>query len=135
MCSKKRYSADIDRSVEIRISGHGSRSAAKKSFRVYFKNTDPEQGKYLEYNLVPEAGADYYANINFRISDWQKTNIRDTLAQQIGKQTCVDIAESTPMVLLLNGQYRGFYECREHYNDEYFASHCGLNIEINDSKG
>lgn len=65
----------------------------------------PEQGKYHEYNLVPEAGADYYASINFRISDWQKTNIRDTIAQQIGKQTRIDIAESTPTVLLLNGQY------------------------------
>ena len=109
---------DINRNVEIKISGHGSRSAAKKSFRVYFKKTDPEQGKYLEYNLVPQAGVDYYANINFRISDWQKTNIKDTLAQRIGKQTRVDIAECTPMALFLNGEYWGLYECREHYNDE-----------------
>lgn len=117
---------DINRNVEIKISGHGSRSAAKKSFRVYFKKTDPEQGKYLEYNLVPPAGVSYYANINFRISDWQKTNIKDTLAQRIGKQTRVDIAECTPMALFLNGEYWGLYECREHYNDEYFASHYGL---------
>lgn len=114
---------EINRNVEIKVSGHGSRSAAKKSLRVYFKKTDPQQSKYLEYNLIPNAGVDYISKATFRISDWQSTNFRDVLAQKIGGHTRLDIAESEPMALFLNGEYWGLYECREQYDNEYLASH------------
>lgn len=117
---------EINRHVEIKVSGHGSRSAAKKSIRVYFKKTDPLQSKYLEYNLIPDAGVDYISKVTFRISDWQSTNFRDVLAQEIGERTRVATAQSTPVAMYLNGAYWGLYECREQYDNDYLASHYGI---------
>ncbi len=118
--------SEINRLVEIKVSGNGSRSYAKKSLRVYFKKIDPLQSKYLEYNLIPTANIDYYSKVTFRISDWDKTNIKDPVAQQIAKSLNLDVAESVPMVLFLNGEYWGLYECREQHDEDYLAAHYGL---------
>lgn len=114
---------DINRTVEIKVSGNGSRSGAKKSLRVYFKKTDPEQGKLLKYNLIPNANVDSYAKVTFRVTDWQSTNLRDVFAQEISEYTRNDTAKSEPMALFLNGEYWGLYECREQYDKDYIESH------------
>ncbi len=123
---------DINRSIEVKVSGHGSRANPKKSLRVYFKNTDPAQGKYLEYPLIPgnldRGGSPIttYSKVTFRVSDWQITDLRDVFAQKLGEDTLADTAASTPMALFLNGEYWGMYECREQYDDDYVAAHYGL---------
>lgn len=114
---------EVNRTVEIKVSGNGSRSYAKKSLRVYFKKTDPTQGKYLEYDLIPPADVDYYSKVTFRISDWSNTNIKDPVAQQIAKTLDIDYVESVPMVLFLNGEYWGLYECREQHDEDYLSAH------------
>lgn len=120
---------EINRTVEMKVSGHGSRSAAKKSLRIYFKKTDPTQGKFLEYDLIPSANVDYYSKVTFRISDWQNTNLKDPLAQRIASNTRVDIANSVPMALFLNGEYWGLYECREQYDKDYLEAHYGIDSD------
>ncbi len=117
---------EINRTIEMKVSGHGSRSAAKKSLRVYFKKTDPTQSKLLEYDLIPGDGVEEYSKVTFRISDWQSTNLRDPLAQRIAANTRVDTAWSVPMVLFLNGEYWGLYECREQYDKDYLEAHYGI---------
>ncbi|MBQ3110491.1 MAG: CotH kinase family protein [Clostridia bacterium] len=122
----KEGQSEINRTIEMKVSGHGSRSAAKKSLRVYFKKTDPTQSKLLEYDLIPGDGVEKYSKVTFRISDWQSTNLRDPLAQRIAANTRVDTAWSTPMVLFLNGEYWGLYECREQYDKDYLEEHYGI---------
>lgn len=122
----KEGQTEINRTVEMKVSGHGSRSAAKKSLRIYFKKTDPTQSKLLEYDLIPGDGVEKYSKVTFRISDWQSTNLRDPLAQRIASNTRVDIAHSVPMVLFLNGEYWGLYECREQYDKDYLEEHYGI---------
>ncbi len=117
---------EVNRTIEMKVSGNGSRSAAKKSLRVYFKKTDPTQSKLLNYDLIPGDGVDTYSKVTFRISDWQSTNLRDPLAQKIASNTRVDIAHSVPMVLFLNGEYWGLYECREQYDKDYLEEHYGI---------
>ncbi len=117
---------EINRTIEMKVSGHGSRSAAKKSLRVYFKKTDPTQSKLLKYDLIPGDGVETYSKVTFRISDWQSTNLRDPLAQKLAENTRVDTAASVPMVLFLNGEYWGLYECREQYDKDYLEEHYGI---------
>ncbi len=117
---------EINRMIEMKVSGQGSRSAAKKSLRVYFKKVDPTQSKLLEYDLIPGDGVEKYAKVTFRISDWQSTNLRDPLAQRLAANTRVDTAWSVPMVLFLNGEYWGLYECREQYDKDYLEEHYGI---------
>ncbi len=122
---------DINRAIEVKVSGHGSRSNPKKSLRIYFKNTDPAQGKYLDYPLIPEnydrSGRliTQYSKVTMRVSDAQYTDLRDVVAQKLGERGRADTAASTPVALFLNGEYWGMYECREQYDDDYVASHYG----------
>ncbi len=120
---------EVNRTVEMKVSGHGSRSEAKKSLRIYFKKTDPTQSKFLEYDLIPGADVEYYSKVTFRISDWNRTNLRDPLAQRIAANTRCDIAQSVPMALFLNGEYWGLYECREQYDKDYLESHYGIDSD------
>ncbi|MBQ8540325.1 MAG: CotH kinase family protein [Clostridia bacterium] len=122
----KEGQTEVNRTIEMKVSGNGSRNAAKKSLRVYFKKTDPTQSKLLEYDLIPGDGVDTYSKVTFRISDWQSTNLRDPLAQRIASHTRVDTAHSVPMVLFLNGEYWGLYECREQYDKDYLEEHYGI---------
>lgn len=117
---------EVNRMVEIKVSGNGSRSEPKKSLRVYFKKVDPTQSKLLEYDLIPTDGVEKYSKVTFRISDWNRTNLRDPLAQRIASHMRVDIADSAPMVLFLNGEYWGLYECREQYDKDYLEEHYGI---------
>lgn len=117
---------EINRNVKIKVSGHGSRAERKKSLRVYFKKNDPAQGKYLNFNLIPESGVTKISKVTFRISDWTNTNLRDVLAQKIGSHTRAAIAASEPMALFLNGEYWGLYECREQYDADYLETHYGV---------
>ncbi len=112
--------------IETKVSGHGSRSAAKKSFRIYTEKKNP-----LEYDLIPTADRNYFDKrkintfykFNFRISDWSVTNIRDAAAQKLAAPMRPDTAESVPTALFLNGQYWGLYECREQLDNKYISTH------------
>lgn len=121
--------SEVNRLIEMKVSGNGSRSNPKKSLRIYFKKKDPTQTKYLEYDLIPSAEVDYYSKVTFRISDWSSTNVRDVLAQKIAEKTRVDTAQSVPTVLFLNGEYWGLYECREQYDKDYIASHYSIDSD------
>lgn len=122
----KEGQSEVNRTIEMKVSGHGSRSNPKKSLRVYFKKTDPTQSKLLNYDLIPGDGVEKYSKVTFRISDYNRTNLRDPLAQRIASNTRVDIAHSVPMVLFLNGEYWGLYECREQYDKDYLEEHYGI---------
>lgn len=123
-----------EREVEIKVSGHGSRSPAKKSIRIYFTKGDTSNGKYLEYNIIPDTRANYesdapvtkFGKVTMRVSDWTGTNLRDVLAQKIGAYTRCDVANSVPVALFLNGEYWGVYECREQYDERYVQYHYGI---------
>ncbi len=112
--------------IETKVSGHGSRSAAKKSFRIYTEKNNP-----LEYDLIPTADRNYFDKskintfykFNFRISDWSVTNIKDAAAQKLTAPMRPDTAESVPTALFLNGQYWGLYECREQLDNKYISTH------------
>lgn len=123
-----------EREVEVKVSGHGSRNAAKKSMRVYFNKGDISNGKYIDCNIIPNTRKNYkdsepvtqFYKLTMRISDWTGTNLRDVLAQKIGGYTRADVANSTPAALFLNGEFWGVYECREQYDERYIGVHYGV---------
>ncbi|MCH5186855.1 MAG: CotH kinase family protein [Oscillospiraceae bacterium] len=126
--------AGPSRGVELKVGGHGSRYKDKKSLRVYFNKGDTSNGKKLKYDLIPASRANFYdpkhitsfAKLDFRISDWDDTDLRDPLAQKIGSFTRADVAASTPMALFLNGEFWGIYNCREHFDERFVDNHYGI---------
>lgn len=126
--------AGPSRGVEIKVSGHGSRSSAKKSLRVYFNKGDTTAGKKLSFDIIPDARANYFdskhitdfSKLTFRISDWDNSDLRDPLAQRLGSFTRADVAASTPTALFLNGDFWGIYECREQFDEKFVENHYGI---------
>ncbi len=121
----------FERSLELKVSGHGSRSNPKKSIRLYFTKGDTEGRKNLEYDLVETADKNFYdtskvkkhGKITFRISDWAETDLRDPMAQRITDFMRPDTAASTPAALFINGEFWGVYETREQYDNRYLDYH------------
>ncbi|MBQ8002722.1 MAG: CotH kinase family protein, partial [Clostridia bacterium] len=121
----------FERSLELKVSGHGSRSNPKKSIRLYFTKGDTEGRKNLEYDMVEVADKNFYdsskvkkhGKITFRISDWAETDLRDPMAQRITDFMRPDTAASTPAALFINGEFWGVYEAREQYDNRYLDYH------------
>ncbi len=121
----------FERSLELKVSGHGSRSNPKKSIRLYFTKGDTEGRKNLEYDMVEVADKNFYdtskvekhGKITFRISDWAETDLRDPVAQRITDFMRPDTAASTPAALFINGEFWGIYETREQYDNRYLDYH------------
>lgn len=121
----------FERSLELKVSGHGSRSQPKKSIRLYFTKGDTEGRKNLEYDMVEIADKNFYdtskvkkhGKITFRISDWAETDLRDPVAQRITDFMRPDTAASTPAALFINGEFWGIYETREQYDNRYLDFH------------
>lgn len=121
----------FERSLELKVSGHGSRSNPKKSIRLYFTKGDTEGRKNLEYDMVEVADKNFYdtskvkkhGKITFRISDWAETDLRDPVAQRITDFMRPDTAASTPAALFINGEFWGIYEAREQYDNRYLDYH------------
>ena len=121
----------FERSLELKVSGHGSRSNPKKSIRLYFTKGDTEGRKNLEYDMVEVADKNFYdtskvkkhGKITFRISDWAETDLKDPVAQRITDFMRPDTAASTPAALFINGEFWGIYEAREQYDNRYLDYH------------
>ena len=121
----------FERSLELKVSGHGSRSNPKKSIRLYFTKGDTEGRKNIEYDLVETADKNFYntdkvkkhGKITFRISDWAETDLRDPMAQKITGFMRPDTAASTPAAIFINGEFWGIYEAREQYDNRYLDYH------------
>ncbi|MCH5186854.1 MAG: CotH kinase family protein [Oscillospiraceae bacterium] len=126
--------AGPSRGVEIKVSGHGSRSNPKKSLRVYFNKGDTSNGKTLKYDIIPDSRANFYdpthittfSKLTFRISDWEGSDLRDPLAQKIGAFTRADVAAGTPTAVFLNGEFWGIYTCREQFDGGFVDNHYGI---------
>lgn len=119
------------RSLELKVSGHGSRSNPKKSIRLYFTKGDTEGRKNLSYDLIEAADKNFYdagkvekyGKVTFRISDWTETDLKDPMAQAIAEFTRADTAASEPAAVFLNGEFWGIYEMREQYDNRYLDYH------------
>jgi len=115
----------------IRIHGGESRKLSKKGFRLYFRK------KYgaakLNYNLFPDSGIDsfdrlvIYAPAHDQFTgNINPTLFADVLLQSLWKEEGGNISAYKPVVLYLNGSYRGIYWIREYINDDYVESHFGI---------
>ncbi|MCL2576483.1 MAG: CotH kinase family protein [Defluviitaleaceae bacterium] len=112
-----------------RVSGNWSRRHPKKSLRINFN-----QGDGIVYNmpgLIPDTRQSYYSplgkvdvfkHLTMRISDWDRTTIRDTAAVLISEPLRPDIQNASFGAVFINGEFWGMYELREHRSDVHMAA-------------
>lgn len=135
-CFMEYYEADgtlgFKHSAEVKISGHASKGARKKSLRLNFtKGKYENDKKLLGYDLFPEAKKNYYddskveehAKITFRVSDWENSTIRESLTEKISDVLRPDTMSTVSTAVFINGEFWGVYEMREQFDNNFVATH------------
>jgi len=119
--------------IGMRTLGGWSRANAKKSFRLIARSEydDASSFDYPIFDNLSYAEGDTiqeFQTILLRSggNDWEYTLFRDVLTDELVRGM-LDFQEYKPVVVFLNGEYWGIYDIREHMDEDYIASHYGLN--------
>ena len=110
----------------IRIFGQFSRALPQKSFSVHLRETYGISKIY--YPFFQDNPVREYHDLLLRTSgqDWNASKLRDALAHRIVKgQMDIDIMDSRPAAVYINGQYWGLYNLRDKVNEQYLYTHQG----------
>ena len=110
----------------LQIFGWGSRSHAQKSLAIMIR--DRYGLDDLDYPLFPASRVQTYHSFVLRAggSDWGQAFLRDAFAQRLVRNRDVDQQRFRPAVVYVNGTYWGIQNIREKLNEEYLASHHGV---------
>lgn len=125
--------------VQISLSGNGSLGNLEKSVRIYFKKdaedgVDNNPGK-LKYDIFNGKVKDSKGKT---VTEFKRLLLRnagndsigsfmaDKLSQKVSEGMHVDYQESRTVLLLINGEMWGCYNCRERFDAKYFAAHYGI---------
>jgi hypothetical protein len=107
----------------VKILGWGSRSNARKSLSVFFRDKYGE-GK-LNYPVFENFPVTEFKSLVLRAAggDWQSTLIRDVFATDLIKDKNIDHQRFRPAILYINGEYWGIHNIREKINEDYLDTH------------
>ena len=111
----------------ITLFGGWSRDWPQKSFAVFAR--DKYGTDEIDYKIFPDETIDTFKSFILRNSgnDIQYTMMRDAMMQRLVKNFDLDDQAYRPAVVYLNGEYWGLYNIREKLNEDYLASHHGIN--------
>lgn len=112
----------------LQIFGWGSRSDPQKSLSLMFRDRygHPE----LDYPIFPKLPVEQFTSLVLRAggsdSHGTGTFFRDPFATSLVRHRDVDIQAMRPAIVYLNGDYWGIHNIREKMNEDYLASHHGV---------
>jgi hypothetical protein len=117
----------------IKIFGNWSRGQPQKSLSIHTRKSYGTDG--IHYKIFDDRGIDDFKTIILRNSgnDFNNTMLRDAFCNQVVSTLELDQQAYKPSVVYLNGEYWGIMNIREKVNEEFIASHYGIqeeNIDI-----
>ncbi len=115
-------SCRIRQTVGLRTHGGNMRRFQQKGLRIYARD---EYGKSsINHELFPERLQQEYKRFILRpfMSSWTESGIEDHLALEIAKNLKFETPASRPVIVYINGEYRGIYFMQER-RDEHFFKH------------
>ncbi|MEX1377968.1 MAG: lamin tail domain-containing protein [Eubacteriales bacterium] len=117
----------LDFDAGLQIAGQFSREYGQKSLVVRIRDEYGMGEVYFPFFENSEANE--YKHILLRNSgqDIVYTKIKDIFIHQSVKEySDIDIMDGRPVVVYINGRYWGLYNLREKQNEDYIASHYGI---------
>jgi len=111
----------------IKIAGGSSRVFPQKSFTIHLR--DKYGVEEINYPLFD--GNEVTSFKHFLLStsgqDQNMTKIKDAFIHRVVSDVLdIDVMDSRPCVVYINGEYWGLYTIRERVNEDYLASHYGV---------
>lgn len=111
----------------IQIAGGYSQALTQKSFAIHLRN---DYGtREINYPLFDGNEVTTFSHFLLRSSgqDQYMTKIRDAFIHQaVIDELNIDVMDSRPCVVYINGEYWGLYNIREKVNEDYLAGHFGV---------
>lgn len=119
-------SADINQICETAVSGCNSRSYAQKSLKVYAKKRFGKSKLKHKYFWAEKESVKSVKSLVLRNggNNANHARINDAFLQRLFGWSCssLDYQSYSPVIVYINGQYRGEYELRERSNDDFVES-------------
>lgn len=108
----------------MRINGVSSRQACQKSLRLYARK---EYGSsHFEYPIFNNSNEDEYKRIILRsimgAGQWDYSVIRDQVALALCDESSIELQNSFPVIVFLDGEYWGIHDLRERLDQYYISS-------------
>ncbi len=124
------YEADGKRGVDfpcgLRVNGASTLLARQKSLSIFLRAGYGVS--QTSYPFFPDSDVDVYKSLCVRNSgqDRDKARMRDSLFAKAVKGMRIETVETRPVVVYINAQYWGVYDLNENQNEEYLATHYGV---------
>ncbi len=123
---EKDGSLGVETSAGVRVSGASTRAYPQKSLGIYFRS-----GYGRSELTYPFFGEDYFKKFYSLVlrnagQDYSKARIRDSFAGKAMIGLNLDSSESRFVAVYINGQYWGLYDLKENMNEDYLATHFGV---------
>lgn len=123
---EKDGSLGIQTPAGVRVSGASTRAYPQKSLGLYFRS-----GYGRNKVTYPFFGTDYYKTFYSLVlrnagQDYNKARIRDSFASKAMVGLNLDTSESRFVAVYINGEYWGLYDLKENMNEDFLATHFGV---------
>jgi len=111
----------------IKIAGNFSQAMPQKSFSIHLRNEyGPEE---INYPLFDGNEVTSFRHFLLHTSgqDQNMTKTKDAFIHRaVSEVLDIDVMDSRPCVVYINGEYWGLYQIREKLNEDHFSSHHGV---------
>lgn len=124
------YEADGRRGTDfpcgLRVNGASTLLARQKSLSIFLRAGYGVSE--TSYPFFPNSAVDVYKSLCVRNSgqDRDKARMRDSLFAKAVKGMHIETVETRPVIVYINAQYWGIYDLNENQNEEFMATHYGV---------
>lgn len=110
----------------LRVNGASTLNMRQKSMSIFLRG-GYGQGS-TKYNFFPGNEVTEYTSLAVRNSgqDASKARIRDSFFSKCVEGLNIDNIKTRSVVVYINGQYWGLYDLNENQNEDYLATHYGV---------
>ena len=110
----------------VKVSGASTAVYPQKSLSLYFRAGYGRSS--LDFPFFDDCEISSFRSVLLRNGgqDAYFAHIRDSYIDRICMGMNIDIASFRPVIVYINGEYRGVYDLKENLNEDYVASHYGI---------
>lgn len=110
----------------VRVSGASTALYPQKSLTLFFRAGYGRSS--VDFPFFDGCKVTSFRSLSLRNSgqDADYAHIRDAYISRICRGMKLDVSYVQPVIVYINGEYRGIYDLKENMNEDYVASHHGV---------
>lgn len=117
----------ISTGAGVRVSGASTALYAQKGLGLYFRSGYGRSS--VDYPFFKGCDVTSFRSLTLRNGgqDAPHARMRDSYMSRVCQGLNIDVAYVQPVIVYINGQYRGIYDLKDNLNEDYLVSHYGIN--------